>query len=37
MPEKYTLAEVEAIFKEKGCTLLTKDYINQLQKLDYIA
>lgn len=37
MPIKYTYKQVQQIFEQKGCTLQTAIYINQIDKLSYIA
>ena len=37
MPTKYTLEYVKKYFEENDCKLLETEYINQLQKLKYIA
>ena len=37
MPTKYTLEYVKKYFEENNCKLLETEYINQLQKLKYIA
>ena len=37
MPTKYTYTQVEQIFQQKGCLLQTTTYVNQLEKLNYIA
>ena len=34
---KYTYKEVKEIFEKSGCQLLSTEYNNQLQKLDYIC
>ena len=37
MPTKYTYTQVEQIFQQKGCLLQITTYVNQLEKLNYIA
>jgi len=37
MPPKYTLIQVQEKFTEKNCVLLSDKYINQKEKLEYIA
>jgi len=37
MPIKYTLEQVKQLFEQKGCSLQSNSYINQLNKLNYIA
>jgi hypothetical protein len=37
MPARYTLTQVSTIFESNKCVLLDSEYINQLQKLNYIA
>jgi hypothetical protein len=37
MPTKYTYTQVEQIFLQKGCLLQITTYVNQLEKLNYIA
>jgi hypothetical protein len=37
MPTKYTYKQVQDIFSQRSCTLVSKSYANQLEKLDYIA
>jgi hypothetical protein len=37
MPAKYTFSQVQDIFAQSKCTLLSESYENQLGKLDYIA
>lgn len=37
MPTKYTYTQVEQIFQQKGCLLQTTTYVNQLEKLNYVA
>jgi hypothetical protein len=37
MPAKYTYEQVQQIFEQKGCSLQTTTYVNQLDKLNYIA
>ena len=37
MPIKYTLKQVQDIFAERKCVLISEKYENQLGKLDYIA
>jgi hypothetical protein len=37
MPKSYTLDEVKNFFADKKCIILSDSYVNQLQKLDYIA
>lgn len=34
---KYTLEDVRTIFQKEGCTLLSENYIDNRQKLDYIC
>lgn len=35
--EKYTINEVEKIFRDGGCELTSKKYVNNKRKLDYIC
>ena len=37
MPTKYTYQQVQDIFSQRNCILLSKTYTNQLQKLEYIT
>ena len=37
MPKKYTLEYVKLIFKEEGCKLLEKEYINCNTPMNYIC
>jgi len=37
MRQKYTIEKVTNIFLDRGCVLLEKKYINQYEKLNYIA
>ena len=37
MPKTYTIEQVQQIFSSKNCQLVTGEYTNQLQDLDYIA
>jgi hypothetical protein len=37
MPVKYTYEQVKDFFEQKGCTMQTTVYVNQLNKLHYIA
>jgi len=37
MPPKYTYQQVQDIFSQRSCVLITKSYTNQLDKLEYIA
>jgi hypothetical protein len=37
MPIKYTYNQVQQVFEQKGCSLKTITYVNQLDKLNYVA
>ena len=37
MPIKYTFEQVKNTFIQNNCILLDNEYINQLQKINYIA
>jgi hypothetical protein len=37
MPIRYTYQQVQDIFSKKGCNLLSTNYTNQLEKLEYIT
>ena len=37
MPIKYTYQQVQDIFSQRSCVLLTTTYNNQLEKLEYTA
>ena len=37
MPIRYTYQQVQDIFTQRSCVLISKSYTNQLEKLEYIA